>query len=109
MGAQYARTAIKSCPMYEDVCASTVAAHIASFYSPGFDAVSLLEARCGRFTRGKHAGKLRGWAKVTVVTEGGWKRSGPGEDNGRVVYPGTVLGVSITDFYGKVFLAVGSN
>lgn len=106
-GVQYASLATKSCPMHDPVCAAKVAEHVARFYSPGFDAAALLEERCGRFQRGAHAGQLRGWAKITICTEGGWLRHGSGERNGRVVYPGTVLGVEISDFNGKVYLAVG--
>ena len=73
-----------------------------------FDAVALIEERCGRFVRGPKKGQLRGWAAIEVVTEGGWKKSGPGERNGHVVRPGQILSISIgDDFSGKTYLEVG--
>ena len=72
-----------------------------------FDAMALIEEKCGRYTKGKHKGELRGWASIEVVTEGGWKRHGPGERNGRVVRPGSVLSINIgDDFSGKTYLVV---
>lgn len=71
-----------------------------------FNAAALIEERCGRFTRGKSVGQLRGWAEIEVVTEGGWKKTAPGEGNGYVAYPGRVLSVKISDFSGKVYLEV---
>jgi hypothetical protein len=71
-----------------------------------FDAMALLEERCGRYTRGAHKGQLRGWAHIEVVVEGGWQRMGPGEGNGRVAYPGTILGIAIVDFNGRAYLEV---
>ena len=134
-GIQVASTVFKRVPMFDPVCAAVVAGHIAKFYGgaggpctcPGgpakhdfdndacdskkvvpYNAMPLIEAKCGRYTKGKHKGALRGWASIEVVTEGGWKRHGPGERNGRVVYPGTVLSVSIgDDFSGKTYLEVG--
>ena len=71
------------------------------------DAMKLIEEKCGRYTRGQHKGQLRGWAEMAVVTEGGWKKYGPGERNGRVVRPGQVLGIKIGDsFSGKTYLEV---
>ena len=103
-GVQYASTIVKVCPMYDDTCAAWVIEQIASLYAPSFDAKALVEERCGRFVRGAHVGKLRGWAEIEVVTEGGWRRYGPGERNGRVVYPRAVLGIRIVDFNGKPYL-----
>ena len=105
-GVQYACIEVKRCPMFDDDCAARVTKHIASLYSG--DAAALVQLSCGRYTRGKHVGKLRGWASLDVVTEGGWQRIGPGERNGRVVYPGTLLAVRIDDFNGKPYLEVGS-
>ena len=79
-------------------CASNVA-------TP-FDAAVLIEEKCGRFTRGAHAGKLRGWAEIEVAVEGGWKKYGPGERNGRVVRPGTVLSIRIIDYNRRPYLEV---
>lgn len=77
---------------------------------PAFDpqaaATKLVEERCGRYQRGAHAGQLRGWAEIDVCTEGGWKKNGPGERNGRVVYPGTVVHIRINDFNGNAYLEV---
>jgi hypothetical protein len=105
-GVQRASTILKKCPMNDDACAAKVIEHVASFYAPPFDAAALVEKQCGRFSRGKYAGKLRGWASIEVVAVGGWKRYGFGEGNGRVVRPGMVLGITITDYNGKVFLEV---
>lgn len=108
MAVQRARIEVKRCPMSDDKCAATVIEHIALFYSPGsVDVVALVEETCGRYTRGKHVGKLRGWANLTVCTVGGWKTFGPGERNGGVIRPGTILAISITDFDGKPYIEVG--
>jgi hypothetical protein len=96
---QYAKMQTKACPMHDPACAEKIIEHIANFYPPGFDAVALVEKHCGRYTRGKHVGALRGWAHVTVCVEGGWLR-------GRVAYPGTVIGITISDFNGTVYLEV---
>jgi len=106
-GVQRAATVTKTCPMHEPACAAKVAEHISAFYGPGFDVAAPLERACGRFVRGAHKGELRGWASIEVVTEGGWKKHGPGYRNGNVVRPNTVLGVRITDFTGKTYLEVG--
>jgi hypothetical protein len=72
------------------------------------DGLAIIEKACGRFVRGAHKGQLRGWATIEVVTEGGWLRHGPGERNGNVVYPGTILGINIgDDFTGKTYLSIG--
>jgi hypothetical protein len=109
-GVQYASTTGKRVPMFDDVAAYKVAEHIAAFYPQPFtvaEALALIEARCGRYIRGAHKGQLRGWATLEVVREGGWKRYGPGEGNGRVVRPGRILSISIgDDFSGKTYLEV---
>jgi hypothetical protein len=109
-GVQYANTVTKRCPMADPACAAKVAEHIAQFYCQPFtqaDALALIEQQCGRFVRGPKKGLLRGWASIEIVTEGGWKRHGPGERNGGVVYPGRVLSISIgDDFSGKTYLEV---
>lgn len=105
-GVQYASTTIKKCPMFDDVCAAKVIEHIGNQYPQPFDATALVEEKCGRFVRGKHVGKLRGWAEIEVVVVGGWKKDGPGYRNGRVVRPGTILGIRIVDFNGKSYLGV---
>ena len=100
----------KRCPMYDDACAARVAAQISALYptaeSGPFDAMALIEERCGRFTRGAHVGKVRGWAEIRVAESGGWLARGPGYMNGRVVRPGTVVGVAITAFDGRTYLEV---
>lgn len=105
-GVQYSSTTLKRCPMSVDECAARVIALISEKYPQPFDATAMVEEHCGRFKRGAHAGKLRGWAEIEVVTEGGWKRNGPGERNGGVVRPGTVLGIRIVDFNGHPYLEV---
>lgn len=107
-GAQYATIATKRCPMFDPACVAVVARHIAALRVQPFseaDALSLIEKSCGRYVRGKHKGLIRGWASIQICTEGGWKRHGPAEGNGRVVYPGTLISVSIgDDFSGKTYL-----
>lgn len=103
---QYASTEIKRCPMHDDTCAAKIIEHISNMYPPPFDAAQLVEERCGRFTRGAHVGKLRGWAAIEIVTVGGWKKHGPGYLNGRVVRPGQILSIRIEDFNGKTYLEV---
>jgi hypothetical protein len=71
-----------------------------------FDAAALVEKACGRFVRGAHAGQLRGWATLEVVTEGGWQRTAEAFRGGRVVRPGQILGITISDFTGKPYLEV---
>jgi hypothetical protein len=109
-GVQYATITVKRCPMADPACAAKVAEHIATFYCQPFtaeQALALIEERCGRFVRGPKKGLLRGWAAIEVVTEGGWRRHGPGEGNGRVVRPGQILGITIgDDFSGKTYLEV---
>ena len=105
-GVQYAATTFRSCPMHEDACAARIIEQIATFYPSSFDATALVEQACGRFARGAHKGQLRGWASIEVVTEGGWRRAGPGEGHGRVLYPGRVVSVRVTDFHGNAYLNV---
>lgn len=40
------------------------------------------------------------------MTEGGWKKHGPGEGNGRVVRPGQILTITISAFDGRRYLEV---
>lgn len=112
---QYASVTVKRCPMSDPQCATTVIAQIASLYPQAvdaggnptpFDAATLVEERCGRYVRGAHKGQLRGWAELEVVAEGGWKKGGPGQGNGRVLFPGALLSVRIADFAGKAYLSV---
>ena len=108
-GTQYASVTAKRCPMFDPACAVRVAKYVAERQVQPFteaDALALIETACGRYVRGTRKGQLRGWASIQVVTEGGWLRYGPGERNGRVVYPGTVLQVSVDDdFTGKTYLS----
>jgi len=111
--AQRAVIETKEAPMFDANVAARVAEHVASFMVQPFsvaDALALIEKQCGRYTRGAHKGHLRGWAAVSRVVEGGWKKDGPGEGNGHVEYPGRVTGVVIADrFSGKQYLAVGGS
>jgi hypothetical protein len=96
--------------MANPTCAETVAKHIARFMAQPFteeQAAKLVEEKCGRYTRGKNKGQLRGYAYIEVCTVGGWRLYGPGERNGGVCYPGTVLSVTIADFNGNAYLSVG--
>lgn len=109
---QYATIEIKACPMFDDTCAATVMKHIGDRYTRNangeltIDVPAMIEKACGRYIRGKHVGKLRGYAHMTVVTKGGWQKLGPGEGNGRVVTPGTILDISIVDYTGKPYFAI---
>jgi hypothetical protein len=108
MNIQYARVEVKSCPMSEDKCAAVVMRHIESFYSPNTPNLNqVVEEACGRYTRGKHTGKLRGWAKIEVCTVGGWQRLGMGQHHGRVLRPGQIVSISIEDFNGKAYFSAG--
>jgi hypothetical protein len=105
-GVQYATVETKRCPMSDDGCAARVIEHLTAKYAPGTDVAAIVEKACGRFSRGKHPGKLRGWASIEVCTEGGWRRLGPGERNGYVMRPGTIGRVAIEDFNGRPYLEV---
>lgn len=102
-GIQYASTSTRRVPMHDPACAAKVIEHVSRM--TGGDSTAYVEEKCGRYTRGAHKGALRGWASITVVEVGGWKKNGPGEGNGRVVRPGTVLSVVIADFNGREFLS----
>jgi hypothetical protein len=110
MGVQYCKITVKSCPMFDPNCAAKIAEHVVHFRVQPFtkdEALALIEKCCGRYSRGKHVGQLRGWAEVHVCTEGGWWRLGPGERNGRVLYPGMLIAVVIRDYNGKVLFEEG--
>lgn len=99
MHVQYAKTEVHRCPMAEQVCAETVARHVAELKNLDVEtATSEIETACGRYSRGAHKGQLRGWAVVTVVREGGWNRA-----VGGVLYPGTVVSVTISDFNNRPY------
>lgn len=110
-GVQYADTKTSKCPMFDEACARRVAGLISERYqttaADPFDGMALIEEKCGRFVRGAHKGQLRGWAEIEICTEGGWRRLGPGQGNGRVLRPGQLVGVRITAFDGTCYLAVG--
>src|SRR5436190_3689548 len=103
-GVQYASFETKRCPMSDDICAAKVIEHIANLSTQPFtiaDAFDLVESKCGRFTRGKTPGALRGWASITICTVGGWTRK---DGYGHVVYPGTLVRVRISDYNDKTYL-----
>ena len=108
--AQRAVIQTKRAPMFDDAVAAKVAEHIAFLSTQPFtvaDAEALIEKHCGRYSRGKHAGKLRGWAEISMVVEGGWKKDGPGYMNGHVERPGRITKVRIVDnFAGRVYLEI---
>lgn len=106
MSVQRAVIESKRCPMSDDGCAAKVIEHISNL-TGNPDAAKLVEERCGRFKSGRTPGKLRGWATIDVCVVGGWKRNGPGEGNGRVVRPGTILGVRVDDFNGRPYIEAG--
>lgn len=107
-GVQYATVVTKRCPMSDPACAARVIERLTELYPPGLDVAAMVEQACGRFVRGQHKGQLRGWAELDIVTEGGWKRRGPSEGNGYVVYPGRCLAVRIVPFAGPPYLEVGA-
>lgn len=90
--------------MCDDGCAKKIIEHVATFAGFGTDTQATVEKACGRYVRGKNKGKLRGWAHVEVVAEGGWQVLGQGERNGRVLYPNTITKIVISDFAGKELL-----
>ena len=112
MTVQFARIEQKECPMFDPNCLQRVAELIATYRVQPFtpeDAKALIEKTCGRYVRGKHKGEIRGYAHIRVCTVGGWQVLGPGQGNGRVVYPGRVLSVTIVDFVGNAYLKEGEN
>lgn len=102
----YAQAVTKRVPMFDPNVASKVAEHISAFYPQPFDGMALIEKECGRYTRGKHKGAIRGWAEITIVERGGWKKDGPGYMYGHVERPGEIRQIRITDFGGKCYLEV---
>lgn len=112
MNVQRARIETKRCPMADENCAARVIGLIEGFYTRDaagqltVNVREIIEKACGRYVRGKNKGKLRGWASIEVVTAGGWQVLGPGAGNGRVVRPGTVIGIKIEDFVGHVYYDV---
>jgi len=70
------------------------------------DIPALIEQKCGRYSKGKHKGQLRGWATWTYVERGGWVRNGPGYGNGHVVRPGHNIAVTVSDYTGNHYLEV---
>ncbi len=110
MNVQRATIQEKACPMATPACAERVAEYVQSFMCQPFtieQARQLIEEKCGRYAKGKNKGQIRGWAYLKVCTVGGWKTNGPGERNGFVAYPGKVYGLTIADFNGDPYLAVG--
>lgn len=108
-GVQYAGTRCYRGPMHDPVFAERVAEKLAQTRVQPFttaDALAMFEVQLGRLTRGTHKGGLRGWATVEVVSEGGWKRGGPSYHGdgpvGRVVRPGELVRVTVSDFAGKI-------
>jgi hypothetical protein len=71
-----------------------------------FDPIALIEEKCGRYTRGKHKGELRGYLEVLYVSIGGWRKTGS-YMQGYAVRPGKVLGVKISGWKGEVYLGFG--
>ncbi len=100
----FAETVTRRGPLFDDAIAAQVIAAIQKNVVVGVDPAAILEEKCGRYIRGKHTGKLRGWATWTFVVKGGWIKLGPGHLNGRVVAPGAVLSVEVTDYMGKPLL-----
>jgi hypothetical protein len=102
----YATEGRKSGPMHDDAIAARVV-DMVNFRNPaGFDSSALINEKCGRYVRGQHTGKLRGWATWTFVTCGGWKKDGPGYLNGHVVPPGSITSIVISDYSGKVYFSI---
>jgi hypothetical protein len=111
----YAQTTTKRVPMFDPAVAAKVAEHVSGFYCQAlaadgtpipFDGMALIEEKCGRYTRGAHKGQLRGWAEITIVERGGWKKDAPGYLNGHVERPGQIRSIRITDFTGRCYLEV---
>lgn len=99
-GTQRAAFRATSAPMYDNAVAAKVAeyAMLVGVAEP----VAYIEERCGRYTRGAHAGYLKGWATFEVCREGGWSRRFSAF--GGVVRPGTLAGITVTDFHGRELL-----
>ena len=105
MRIQMARMTEKRCPMSTPACFDKVVGLIATF--SGFEnSASAVEASGGRYVRGTNKGQLRGWASIEVVEVGGWQVLGYGAGNGRVVKPGMILSIVITDYVGNEYFKV---
>ena len=61
-----------------------------------------IEAIVGKYSRGKYVDTLRGAVKYDYYYYGGWKAEGPGEHNGRVIRPGTILNVELVDLFTRL-------
>jgi hypothetical protein len=109
----YARRSISNAMMYNAGVLEKAAEHITNMSTRNsegklsFDPITLIEERCGRYTRGKHKGELRGTLHVLYAERGGWIKKGPGYMNGRVTLPGQVHGIKITTWAGNTLLAYG--
>jgi len=109
----YAQTGTKRGPMHDAAIVAQVTRMLSTIaqgavpthLATPVDVAALIEAKCGRYTRGAHKGAPRGWATWTFVVKGGWLKDGPGHLNGHVVRPGQVIDVVVTDFGGKTLLA----
>jgi len=110
---QYARIEGRACPLALEQCWTRVVEHYAAFLSSNVDRAELareLDAKVPRYVRGSKKGQRKGTAIISVCTEGGWQRLGYGAHNGRVLYPGSVVGVwaGIRNGYQDVtFFSVG--
>ena len=110
----YAQTQISSGPMWDPQVFARAVEHITAMSTRNgeggmtYDPAAMLEGNCGRYSRGKHKGEIRGWMHIKYVSRGGWLKAGPGYMNGGVVRPDTILGLTVTDFNGKIYYEIGA-
>lgn len=110
---QYARVEGRACPLALEQCWTRVVEHYAALLSSNVDRAELareLDAKVPRYVRGPKKGRRKGMAVISICTEGGWYRIGDGERNGRVLYPGSVVGVWVgirNEYQDETFFSVG--
>lgn len=108
---QYAKfRSTNPAPMFDSNVVEKTLEHIKTLCNMDREeAMNMLEKQCGRYTRGKHKGELRGYVAVTYCVEGGWLRTGASGTHGpegRVVYPNTLTNLEICGFGGEELLKI---
>lgn len=95
MKVQYAKIENHICQLNDEACFLTVVKHYSTFLCNS-DIESLkekLDKLIPSYVKGPKKGQRKGTANIRVCKEGGWYRLGQGERNGKVLYPGSIVGV----------------
>ena len=93
---QYAKLRSHLCHLADETCWTKVVECYSQFLPQPCDVpatIATLEAKIPRYKRGAQKGQRKGTANIVECVEGGWIWLGPGDGNGRVLFPGTVTGV----------------